>query len=73
LFEAILAGNGSLIDQVMNGLITQGFLAGTVTDRERDRLLNKLALVAPQNLSMMDLYTLAGESNRLYEIGIDEL
>jgi len=73
VFEPILAGNGSLIDQITNGLITQGFLAGSVTDRERLRLLNKLVLVDPQSLSMMDLYQLANEDNRLYEIGIDEL
>lgn len=66
--EPILVGSGSITDQIMAGLISQGFTTGSVSDRERARLLARLLLVEPQKLSMMDLYTLANENNRLWEI-----
>lgn len=65
LFEPILAGNGSLADQIFNGLVSQGFLTGSLADRERARLLSKLVLAEPQNLSLQDLYDLADEDHRL--------
>lgn len=65
LFEPILAGNGTLADQIMNGLISQGFLMGSLADRERARLLAKLVLTEPQKLTIDDLYELASEDNRI--------
>lgn len=69
LFEPVLAGNGSLADQIFNGLISQGFLTGSLADRERARLLSKLTLSEPQNLSIQDLYELAVEDNRIAGLG----
>lgn len=63
--DPIVSGGGSVRDQIFQGLIAQGFTEGSITDRERARLLLKAGLEAPQNLSMMDLYTLVGEENRL--------
>lgn len=63
--DPILVGDGSLADRIMAGLISQGFTEGTLADRERARLLAKLVLVEPQNLSIQDLYSLANEENRL--------
>lgn len=65
VFEPILLGSGSLADQMMAGLISQGFTSGSLADRERARLLAKLVLVEPQNLSIQDLYRLANEPNRI--------
>lgn len=73
VFEPILAGNGTLADRIFEGLISQGFLTGTIVDREYARLLAKLALTAPQPLSLDDLYSRAGEDNRILGIGIDVL
>lgn len=73
LFEPTLVGNGTLADRIMAGLIDQGFLTGTIVDREYARLLSKLSLTAPQPKSLDDLYSMAGEDNRILGIGIDEL
>lgn len=73
LFEPTLVGNGSLADRIIAGLIDQGFLVGTITDREYARLLAKLLLVAPQPYSINDLYSLADEDNRIAGIGVDNL
>lgn len=54
---AATAGGGmSHIDDIMTELIGAGFTTGTVSDRERARLLAKHILTEPQLLSMMDLY-----------------
>lgn len=42
------------------------FAPGTISDRERKRLLAQLALTEPQKLTLQDLYKLAGERPRLY-------
>lgn len=68
--DPILVGTGSIIDQIMAGLISQGFTTGSVSNRERARLLSKLVLTEPQSKSLEDLYGLASESNRLYGIGV---
>jgi len=65
-WEPILSGSGSFRDRILAGLIIQGFLAGSVDDRERARLLNKLALSGPQSKSIPDLYVLANEDDRIY-------
>lgn len=52
----------SHIDQIMTELVA---LTGTVTDRERQRLLTQLILTEPQG-SMMDLYALAAERPRIW-------
>lgn len=65
LFEPILLGNGSLADQIMAGLIDQGFLSGSLADREYLRLLSKLALAYTGAQTIADLYFLANEENRI--------
>ena len=65
MFEPIFVGEGSFADQMMAGLISQGFTDGSLADRERARLLSKLTLTEPQLLSIQDLYFQAGEVNRL--------
>jgi hypothetical protein len=73
LFEPTLVGNGTLADRIFAGLIDQGFLTGSIVDREYARLLAKLALIAPQSYSLEDLYSRAGEKNRIKGIGVDQL
>jgi hypothetical protein len=63
--DPILVGTGSLADRIMEGLISQGFTTGSLSDRERARLLAKLVLVEPQPLTIQDLYDLADEPNRM--------
>lgn len=55
---AAAAGGSSMshIDDIMAALTLAGFTTGTVSDRERARLLAKHVLTEPQALSMMDLY-----------------
>lgn len=65
VFEPILMGTGSIVDQIMAGLESQGFTEGSLVDREYARLLAKLTLTAPVALSIQDLYNLAGEENRI--------
>lgn len=55
----------SVADLIMADLISQGYTAGTLADRERARLLDDLLLTEPQNLSLQDLYRLVDEPNRL--------
>jgi len=61
----ILVGSGSLHDQIMAGLESQGFSIGSISDRERARLLAKLVLIEPQPLSLYDLYDRADEPYRI--------
>lgn len=65
-FEPILVGSGSLNDQIMAGLVSQGFTSGSIADRERGRLLAKLEL-SPlvTGLSLYDLYRQADEVPRI--------
>jgi len=65
LFEPILLGNGSLADRILAGLIDQGFLSGSLADREYLRLLNKLGLAYTGAQTLADLYELAAEDNRI--------
>jgi hypothetical protein len=65
VFEPTLLGNGSLADQIMAGLIDQGFIEGSIADREYARLLAKLSLLHGVSYTMADLYFLAEEPNRL--------
>lgn len=65
LFEPLLLGNGSLADQMMAGLIDQGFLSGSLVDREYMRLLNKLGLSYTGAQTIQDLYNLANEDSRV--------
>lgn len=65
LFEPTLLGNGSLADRIMAGLIDQGFLFGSLVDREYTRLLNKLGLAYTGAQTIQDLYFLADEDNRV--------
>lgn len=62
--EPILSGEGSLADQILAGLSSQGFNTGTLADREYERLLAKLTLTERDN-SLQDLYSLANEPHRL--------
>lgn len=55
----------SVADLIMADLVSQGYLTGTLADRERARLLDDLLLTEPQNLSLQDLYRLVSEPNRL--------
>lgn len=71
VFEPTLAGSGSLADQILQGLINQGFTTGSLADRERARLLAKLTLSEPQALTIQDLYDLADEPNRLAGLVIE--
>lgn len=70
VFEPILAGEGSLADQIMAGLAEQGFVFGSITDREYQRLLSKLGMAYTGNYTIMDLYTLAEEPPRI--IGLED-
>lgn len=63
--EPILVGSGSLADQIMAGLISQGFVSGSLADREYDRLLARLGLAYTGIQTLVDLYTLAGEEIRV--------
>lgn len=55
----------SKADTIMAELIAAGFTTGSILDRERKRLLAKVALTEPQNLSLVDLYKLGNERPRL--------
>ena len=66
--DPILVGTGSLADRIMAGLISQGFTTGSISDRERARLLAKLVLPSTTQLSLHDLYKLASEPYRLLGI-----
>lgn len=65
VFEPTLEGDGSIADQIMAGLISQGFNEGSLSDREYSRLLSKLTLTVADGFSIADLYALAAEPNRL--------
>jgi len=60
--EPIEVGQGSKIDRIMAGLVSQGYTEGTVADRERQRLLDKTQL---SHGTILDLYREAGEEARI--------
>lgn len=64
-FDPILVGDGSLADQIMAGLISQGFVFGSLVDREYARLLAKLGLAYTGAYTILDLYDLANEPVRI--------
>lgn len=65
-FDPILSGSGSINDQIMAGLVIQGFTTGSITDRERARLLAKLGFSATiAGYSLYDLYREAAEEPRI--------
>jgi len=63
--DPIELGTGSKHDRIMAGLVSQGFITGSIQDRERQRLLAKLVLSEPQSKTLYDLYEQAGEFNRI--------
>lgn len=72
VFDPIESGTGSLADRIMAGLVSQGFTTGSLSDRERARLLSKLDAADPGNwpltiagYSLYDLYREAGEDPRI--------
>jgi hypothetical protein len=65
--EPILLGNGTLADQIYAGLASQGFVTGSLADKEQLRLLTKLE-VEYEGQTLQDLYFAAGETNRLLGI-----
>jgi hypothetical protein len=65
MFEPTLVGEGSLADQILAGLESQGFEEGSLADREYARLLSKLGLAYTDGYSIQDLYSLADEPNRI--------
>lgn len=52
-------------DGIYNSLVGNGYGPGSMADMEYNRLLAKNSLTAPQKLSLMDLYALAGERPRI--------
>lgn len=61
-----LAGSGgSKGDNIFAGLVAGGYGPGSMADMEYKRLLSKAGLIAPQKLSLYDLYALTGERPRL--------
>lgn len=62
--DPVLSGDGSLSDQIIAGLDTQGFSEGTINDRERARLEAKLSS-SDSNKSISDLYEEASEDQRI--------
>lgn len=56
--------NKSKTDSIMDDLISQGFLTGSIVDREYARLLAKTG--ASRSNSLYDLYRLAGEPKRIF-------
>lgn len=52
-------------DSIFEALGLAGYTTGTISDRERKRLLALLGFTEPKRLTMNDLYKLAGERPRL--------
>jgi hypothetical protein len=63
--EPVLSGTGSLHDRIIAGLESQGFIVGTITDREIDRLEAKTLVLITDGFSIADLYRIAGEPMRI--------
>jgi hypothetical protein len=66
--ESVATGNstgGSKGDTIYSDLLAGGYGPGSMADMEYKRLLAKNSLIAPQKLTLSDLYSLAGERPRI--------
>jgi hypothetical protein len=66
--ESVATGSstgGSKGDTIYSDLLAGGYGPGSMADMEYKRLLAKNSLIAPQKLTLSDLYSLAGERPRI--------